>query len=218
MDLRRIDWKAGAYDEGELSNCSLATTRAPASCSSRSRQGRRPGAMRALGFCVSVRPRGATWPRPSTTPVSVRPRSSATPHARARRRLQDLRCGECRCSSPSMSSTRASTYRTSTPCCSCGPTESSTVFLQQLGRGSSSATDKAVLTALDFVGHHRKEFRFDRRYRATDGEHGRAGAGHRAWLPLPASRHADRAGPPELRNWCWRTSAARSPALEANHR
>ena len=49
------------------------------------------------------------------------------------------------------------------------PTESSTVFLQQLGRGLRRAKDKAVLTALDFVGHHRKEFRFDQRFRAMTG-------------------------------------------------
>ncbi|GAA1987601.1 DEAD/DEAH box helicase [Terrabacter lapilli] len=49
------------------------------------------------------------------------------------------------------------------------PTESSTVFLQQLGRGLRRAPGKAVLTALDFVGHHRKEFRFDQRFRAVTG-------------------------------------------------
>lgn len=49
------------------------------------------------------------------------------------------------------------------------PTESATVFLQQPGRGLRLAPDKAVLTALDFVGHHRAEFRFDHRYRALTG-------------------------------------------------
>ena len=49
------------------------------------------------------------------------------------------------------------------------PTESATVFLQQLGRGLRKTEDKAVLTVLDFVGHHRKEFRFDQRYRALTG-------------------------------------------------
>ena len=49
------------------------------------------------------------------------------------------------------------------------PTESATVFLQQLGRGLRLAADKPVLTALDFVGHQRKEFRFDVRYRALTG-------------------------------------------------
>jgi superfamily II DNA or RNA helicase/HKD family nuclease len=46
------------------------------------------------------------------------------------------------------------------------PTESPVLFLQQLGRGLRKAPDKSVCTVLDFVGTHRKEFRFDRRYRA----------------------------------------------------
>src|SRR5690606_37446878 len=49
------------------------------------------------------------------------------------------------------------------------PTESPVLFLQQLGRGLRKATDKAYCTVLDFVGTHRREFRFDRRYRALLG-------------------------------------------------
>lgn len=49
------------------------------------------------------------------------------------------------------------------------PTESATVFLQQLGRGLRLAPGKTVLTALDFVGHQRREFRFDQRFRALTG-------------------------------------------------
>jgi hypothetical protein len=43
------------------------------------------------------------------------------------------------------------------------------VFLQQLGRGLRRAPGKAVLTVLDFIGQHRREFRFDARYRALTG-------------------------------------------------
>ena len=35
------------------------------------------------------------------------------------------------------------------------PTQSATVFLQQLGRGLRRAPGKAVLTVLDFIGQHR---------------------------------------------------------------
>ena len=49
------------------------------------------------------------------------------------------------------------------------PTESATVFLQQLGRGLRRTAGKACLTALDFVGHHDKRFRWDARYRALTG-------------------------------------------------
>ena len=49
------------------------------------------------------------------------------------------------------------------------PTESPTLFLQQLGRGLRRSPEKGACTVLDFVGTHRREFRFDRRYRALLG-------------------------------------------------
>jgi hypothetical protein len=49
------------------------------------------------------------------------------------------------------------------------PTESATVFLQQLGRGLRKARDKACLTVLDLVGNQHREFRFDLRFRALTG-------------------------------------------------
>jgi hypothetical protein len=49
------------------------------------------------------------------------------------------------------------------------PTESATVFLQQLGRGLRRAPGKACLTVLDFVGQHDRRFRWDVRYRALTG-------------------------------------------------
>src|SRR5438477_6458791 len=49
------------------------------------------------------------------------------------------------------------------------PTDSPTLFLQQLGRGLRRSPGKTACTVLDFVGHHRKEFRFDRRFRALLG-------------------------------------------------
>ncbi|MFI7483395.1 DUF3427 domain-containing protein [Kocuria sp. M1R5S2] len=49
------------------------------------------------------------------------------------------------------------------------PTQSSTLFLQQLGRGLRLAPDKPVLTVLDFIGFQHREFRFDLKYRAVTG-------------------------------------------------
>ena len=49
------------------------------------------------------------------------------------------------------------------------PTESATVFLQQLGRGLRWAEGKQVLTVLDFVGQVRREYRYDVRFRALLG-------------------------------------------------
>lgn len=46
------------------------------------------------------------------------------------------------------------------------PTESLTVYLQQLGRGLRLHDDKDCLTVIDFIGSQRKEFRFASRFRA----------------------------------------------------
>ena len=46
------------------------------------------------------------------------------------------------------------------------PTESLTVYLQQLGRGLRQHSKKECLTVLDFIGAQRREFRFASRFRA----------------------------------------------------
>jgi superfamily II DNA or RNA helicase/HKD family nuclease len=46
------------------------------------------------------------------------------------------------------------------------PTESLTVYLQQLGRGLRQHPDKECLTVLDFIGAQHREFRFASRFRA----------------------------------------------------
>ncbi|NLO23535.1 MAG: DUF3427 domain-containing protein, partial [Fibrobacter sp.] len=50
------------------------------------------------------------------------------------------------------------------------PTESLTVFLQQLGRGLRLAENKDCLTVLDFVGNSRPEYNFENKFRALIGK------------------------------------------------
>ncbi|AYO58112.1 hypothetical protein CO230_08250 [Chryseobacterium sp. 6424] len=50
------------------------------------------------------------------------------------------------------------------------PTESLTIFLQQLGRGLRLSDDKDVLTVLDFVGQARDEYDFENKFRALIGK------------------------------------------------
>ena len=49
------------------------------------------------------------------------------------------------------------------------PTESATLFLQQLGRGLRLCEGKECLTVLDFIGRQHQRFRFDLRFRAATG-------------------------------------------------
>ena len=92
------------------------------------------------------------------------------------------------------------------------PTESPTLFLQQLGRGLRKSKGKPSCTVLDFVGRHRQEFRFDRRYRALLGgtrrDVERSGT---AAVPVPARRlpHGTRCR--LRRRSCCAACARRSP-------
>jgi superfamily II DNA or RNA helicase len=49
------------------------------------------------------------------------------------------------------------------------PTQSATVMLQQLGRGLRLHPGKRACLVLDFIGRHRKEFRYDAMYAAFTG-------------------------------------------------
>ena len=73
------------------------------------------------------------------------------------------------------------------------PTESATIFLQQLGRGLRLADDKPCLTVLDFIGNQHSEFRFDVRYRALTGISRRELAQEieRGFPTLPAGCHIE---------------------------
>lgn len=50
------------------------------------------------------------------------------------------------------------------------PTESLTIFLQQLGRGLRKHKDKSVVTVLDFVGRQNAEYSFEHKFRAMLGK------------------------------------------------
>lgn len=50
------------------------------------------------------------------------------------------------------------------------PTESLTIFLQQLGRGLRLADDKQCCTVLDFVGNARAEYDFSQKFRSLVGK------------------------------------------------
>lgn len=54
------------------------------------------------------------------------------------------------------------------------PTESLTIFLQQLGRGLRLAEGKECCTVLDFVGNSRPEYDFSNKFRALVGKSNRA--------------------------------------------
>ncbi|MGE4563654.1 MAG: DUF3427 domain-containing protein, partial [Victivallaceae bacterium] len=71
------------------------------------------------------------------------------------------------------------------------PTESLTVFLQQLGRGLRLFNEKECLTVLDFVGNAHRNFNFESRFRAMLGssEKNVADEIESGFMHLPAGCH-----------------------------
>ena len=169
-DLRSVTWRQGRYDDTSLSNVYTGNDARAAIVLSQLRDKVMDlSRMRALGFCVMSRMR-STW-QPSSHAPAFPPWLSAAARLRPIAHVPSMTCGRggsMSCSPPTCS-TKVSTCPTSTPSCSCGPPRVQRSSSNSLGRGLRRSRDKAVLTALDFVGHHRKEFRFDVRYRALTG-------------------------------------------------
>ncbi len=169
-DLRDVDWRRGRYDERELDNVYTGNDARAAIVVKQVRDKLTDvGNMRALGFCVSVAHANYmadVFSRAGIPALSITGRTSTSEREAAltdlvERRVNVLFTADLFNEGLDLPEVDTVLFLR--------PTESGTVFLQQLGRGLRQAPGKAVLTALDFVGHHRKEFRFDIRYRALTG-------------------------------------------------
>ena len=169
-DLRRISWSRGRYDDAELEGLYTGNTaRADLVLRQLHDKVADVGAMRALGFCVSVAHATFMAQRFNSAGVPSRAVSGSTPRAQREQALADLRSGQLSALFTVDVLNEGLDIPDVDTVLFLRPTESATVFLQQLGRGLRRTHDKAVLTALDFVGHQRKEFRFDTKLRALTG-------------------------------------------------
>lgn len=169
-DLRSVDWSNGAYAVQSLSIVLTGNdARARLVLKALRDKVLDLDGMRALCFCVSRE--HAHYMAGVFTRAGIRSAAvlgDTPPHERDRH-VNDLRNGKLQ----ALFTVDVFNEGVDVPAINTvlflRPTESPTVFLQQLGRGLRRAPGKAVLTALDFVGHHRKEFRFDQRFRAVTG-------------------------------------------------
>src|SRR5690606_30333292 len=175
-DLRAITWRRGTgYDEGALSNLYTGNdARTRVILREISDKIIDPGAMRALGFCVSVshaRYMAAAF-NAAGIPAAAVTGETLTPEREER--LRQLRERELNVLFTVDLFNEGLDIPDIDTILLLRPTQSATIFLQQLGRGLRRTPHKAVLTVLDFVGLQRAEFRFAPRYRALTGlGHGR---------------------------------------------
>ena len=169
-DLRGVQWSRGRYDEAELSNVYTGNDARAAIVLKQLRDKVTDvSQMRALGFCVSVAHAEYMARVCEEAGISARAVSGSTSAVERERALVDLSERRVNVLFAADLFNEGLDLPGVDTVLFLRPTESATIFLQQLGRGLRRDSGKAVLTALDFVGHHRKEFRFDARYRALTG-------------------------------------------------
>lgn len=167
VDLSAIEWKRGAYDLDQLSNIYTGNDmRALKIINELRDKVLSTSTMRALGFCVSVQHAqymAKVFNEAGIPSVAVSGNSGTDEREGA---LAKLRARELNCIFAVDLFNEGLDVPEIDTILLLRPTQSSTIFLQQLGRGLRRADDKAVLTVLDFIGQQRREFRFDVKYRA----------------------------------------------------
>ena len=171
LDLRDIPWRRGrGYDLGGLSKLVTGNdVLAHLVIKELERRVADVGTIRALGFCVSIEHARFMAQAFSAAGIPSVAIWADTPDVERRAALKDLAARRLRIVFSVDLFNEGIDVPTVDTLLMLRPTDSPTLFIQQLGRGLRKSSGKTVCTVLDFVGHHRKEFRFDRRFRALLG-------------------------------------------------
>jgi superfamily II DNA or RNA helicase/HKD family nuclease len=161
-DFAAIEWKRGGYDKEQLDKLLTGNNRRAELIAEQFRKYRGVWRQaRGLAFCSSVRHAefmAARFNGYGIPSMVVHGDSAAKDRAAATTRLKDREVNvlfTCDLFNEGIDLPFVDTLLF------LRPTSSATVFLQQMGRGLRIDKDKASCLILDFVGQHRREFRFD---------------------------------------------------------
>ncbi len=175
VDLSQLRWKRGqGYDPAELDGVYTGNHARARMVLRAVRDTVDVGRMRALGFCVSIGHAEfmADWFTKHGMPSAAI--TSRVDAAGRQALVKDFRDGRLRVLFTVDLFNEGVDLPMVDTILMLRPTESATVFLQQLGRGLRLDDDKPCLTVLDFIGGQHANFRFDLRWRALTGVSRRA--------------------------------------------
>jgi superfamily II DNA or RNA helicase/HKD family nuclease len=166
-DLTQLKWRSGNYDRDELSNLYTAGDgQALIVLKQVKDKISNPHAMRALGFCVTKKHASFMAKQFNKVGLQAAALDSDSSPAERDRTLDDLKNGKIQVIFSVDLFNEGLDIPDVDTLLLLRPTNSATVFLQQLGRGLRRTPNKPVLTVLDFIGQHRAEFRFEEQFRA----------------------------------------------------
>ena len=171
VDLNTLKWSAGGYDKGELSNLytlsgALANRRADLVISSVLKYVTDVDEVKGLGFCVSIEHTqfmSCYFNDHGIPSIFLTGKSSEEERTTAKDRLVS---GAIRFIFVVDIYNEGVDIPEVNTVLFLRPTESLTIFLQQLGRGLRLAEDKECLTVLDFIGQANKRYNFEDKFAA----------------------------------------------------
>lgn len=169
-DLTEVKWVRGRYDLAALERLYTGHhVRARLIIDEVARRVFDASTMRALGFCVGVDHAHFMAERFTAKGIKAVAVHGGTSDDERRRALADLRDGNIQVLfSVDLFNEGVDLPEVDTVLF-LRPTESATVFLQQLGRGLRWSPGRGSLLVLDFIGNAHQKFRFDIKYRAIIG-------------------------------------------------
>lgn len=170
-DLSSLKWRTGGYDKAELSNLytfsgMVAQRRADLVVNSILKYVTDIDEVKGLGFCVSIehaRFMADYFNTHSIPSMALTGNSSDEERSTAKQRLIS---GEIRFIFVVDIYNEGVDIPEVNTVLFLRPTESLTVFLQQLGRGLRLAENKECLTVLDFIGQANKKYNFEEKFAA----------------------------------------------------
>ena len=171
VDLSSLKWRTGGYDKNELSNLYtfsglVAERRADLVVNSILKYVTDINEVKGLGFCVSVEHARFMADYFNAHGVPSMAVTGDSPDEERNAAKQRLVSGEIRFIFVVDIYNEGVDIPEVNTVLFLRPTESLTVFLQQLGRGLRMAENKECLTVLDFIGQANKKYNFEEKFAA----------------------------------------------------
>lgn len=171
VDLDHLKWAAGGYDKTELSNLYtlsgvIANRRADLVVSALLKYVTDIDAVKGLGFCVSVEHAEFMSDYFNAHGIPAMFLTGKSPDEERHEAKARLIAGKVRFIFVVDIYNEGVDIPEVNTVLFLRPTESLTVFLQQLGRGLRLAEDKECLTVLDFIGQANKKYNFEDKFAA----------------------------------------------------
>lgn len=170
IDLSHLKWSRGGYEKSQLENVYTKNNqRVNTILSAMNTYLKDIEEMKALGFCVGIEHANfmaESFNKAGILSIALHSRASTEERNSAK---EKLRTGEINCIFTVDLFNEGVDIPEADTVLFLRPTESLTVFIQQLGRGLRLSDGKEVLTVLDFVGQAHKNYDFSSKLRALIG-------------------------------------------------